>query len=84
VAYAGTEEIRTITGLVFSRDKVIIAIEAEDRSVLEVVGPSLKRDSFYDEESTSWRTFVHVENSEDFRRCLMVKYHETKSIWANC
>ena len=83
VAYEGTEEIRTTTGLVFSKDKVIIAIEAEDRSVLEVVGASLKRGSFYDEESTSWRTFVHVENNEDFRRCLMVKYHETKSIWAN-
>jgi hypothetical protein len=60
---------------------VTVAIEAEEQPNLNAVGLTLKAGSVYHAESNTWRSFVHVENAEEFQRCMTAKYLETKRIW---
>ena len=79
----GLQDIQTRSGNVYQRYKVIIAIEAQDNEILAAVGRDLKTGSHLDLESNTWRVPIFVENDEDFERCLMVKYVETKRIWGS-
>ena len=65
----------------FLREEVTIAIESPDPMVLTTVQSRMKPGSAYDAVNKRITSYVYVENAEEFQRCLMHKYKETRILW---
>ena len=65
----------------FKKQVVHISLESLDMAVLDSVGLLLKQGCYFHE--GKWFTFVHVENGDEFKKFLEIKYKETKALW-NC
>ena len=64
-----------------NRQKVNLLIEARSASISSTIGINLK-DGSEKISDLQWKTFVFVEDAENFCECLKWRYSNTKSIWA--
>lgn len=62
------------------KQKVIIGIESRDARLLQSLGMALKPGSYPVREG-KWHTFVHVDDAQQFRCFVELKYGETMAMW---
>lgn len=79
VEYQGRERLEFVNGYPFEKDRVIISIESPDPKQLESLMLLMKQGSRY--ENGKIVTFVQVDDWQEFKQFLTIKYEETKRLW---
>ena len=76
------EQIQVSPGYTEPKYRVKVSIESPDQRVLEAAGSMLKVGSESNPDTDGkLYSFVYVDSDTDFKRCLTVKYEETKALW---
>ena len=76
------EQLEVGPGYTELKYRVTVSIESTDQLVMQAVGGMLKAgSSSTPDKDGKLYSYVYVDSAADFKRCLTVKYKETKGLW---
>lgn len=76
--------VEVVSGYPLQKYKVTFGIESSNNelALLDAVGSTLKQGSEFDNENSRCITFVYVDNDQEFKLFLELKYKIAKQLWA--